>query len=171
MAKPAKAKSGNMLGIVAAIVLFLIVLFMLPKMVGGARDLCNSRGYRNATDGLCTCVSGYHGEACEYSKAFEQVYRACPHMLTTGIMLSSTEHCPFGKSWFSKPLVNNERNMELVPCSNMVSKEGAPYLLCPLRSLQRGVMFFCQGSCNPFNGYCTCRPGFEGSACERSKTV
>jgi hypothetical protein len=63
-----------MLGLVAAIVLFLIVLFMLPKMVGGARDLCNSRGYRNATDGLCTCVSGYHGEACEYSKAFGRVY-------------------------------------------------------------------------------------------------
>jgi hypothetical protein len=134
MAKPAKAKSGSMLGVVAAVVLFLIVLFMLPKMVGGARDLCNSRGYRNATDGLCTCVLGYHGEACEYSKAFEQVYRTYTHMLTTGIgiMLPSTEHCPFGKSWFSKPLVNNERNMELVPCSNMVSLEAARYQLCPL---------------------------------------
>lgn len=32
----------------------------------------------------------------------------------------SIEHCPFGKSWFSKPIKNNERNMELVACSNMV---------------------------------------------------
>lgn len=114
-----KSTSGNMLGIVVAICLFLIILFLLPPMVGAARDLCNGRGYRNSTDGLCTCVTGYHGEGCEYS---ELICRCTGrdlsyHLPKCYILL---EYCPFGKSWFSKPLQNNERNLALVPCSNMV---------------------------------------------------
>lgn len=58
--------SGGLIGLIAAICLFLLILFLLPSRVG-ARDLCNGRGYRNATDALCSCISGYHGEACEYS--------------------------------------------------------------------------------------------------------
>ena len=54
------------------------------------RDVqCNSRGYRNASDSLCSCITPFYGEACEY------------------------KHCPFGTSWFSIPVQNNVRNMPL----------------------------------------------------------
>ncbi|KAJ1431229.1 hypothetical protein B484DRAFT_395569 [Ochromonadaceae sp. CCMP2298] len=109
---------GQLAVLVATICLFFLIFFMLPTPVG-AISLCSGRGYRNGTNGLCMCAGGFHGEACEYT------------------------FCPFGESWFSKPLENNKRNLELVPCSNM-------------------------GSCNPLTGNCACRDGFDGSACERT---
>ena len=50
--------------------------------------------------------------------------------------------CPFGPSWHSIPVANQTRNREYVACSNM-------------------------GECDPMSGLCSCRPGFEGRACER----
>lgn len=52
------------------------------------------------------------------------------------------KYCPFGKSWLSAPVANQARNREYAACSNM-------------------------GTCNPFTGRCTCRPHYEGRACER----
>jgi hypothetical protein len=56
------------------------------------------------------------------------------------------EYCPHGQSWLSKPVENNMRNRNLVPCSNM-------------------------GRCNEITGLCACRKGYEGRACERSKYI
>jgi len=50
--------------------------------------------------------------------------------------------CPYGKSWLAYPTANNARERPRVECSNM-------------------------GSCDPSSGQCTCRPGYEGRACER----
>ena len=64
-------------GLIATVGIFLIVLFLLPTLVGGTaarRRLCSGNGYLNATDKMCSCVSGYHGANCEY------------------------QYCPFGKS-------------------------------------------------------------------------
>jgi hypothetical protein len=88
----AKAKSNNMIGLIAAVGLFLLILFLLPGKVG-ARDLCNGRGYRNATDGLCNCISGYHGEGCEYSKCLLRIAVLVfdfSHFATTFLQLQST---------------------------------------------------------------------------------
>lgn len=52
------------------------------------------------------------------------------------------KYCPHGTSWHSKPLVSHKRNIERVPCSNA-------------------------GNCDLDTGKCTCRPGYEGRACER----
>ena len=52
------------------------------------------------------------------------------------------KYCPFGKSWLSTPTTNQARNREYAACSNM-------------------------GACDPFTGLCTCRPHYEGRACER----
>ena len=30
--------------------------------------LLQGKGYVNSTDGLCTCISGYHGSSCQYSE-------------------------------------------------------------------------------------------------------
>jgi hypothetical protein len=55
----------------------------------------------------------------------------------------SLRYCPYGPSWLSAPKYENERTRERVECSNM-------------------------GTCDIFTGKCTCRPGYEGRACERS---
>ncbi len=53
-------------------------------------------------------------------------------------------YCPFGKSWASFPVADHTRYRPNVECSNM-------------------------GLCNIHTGTCTCRNGYEGRACERSK--
>lgn len=58
----------------------------------------------------------------------------------------SLRYCPYGSSWLSAPKYQHERNRERVECSNM-------------------------GTCDIFSGKCTCRPGYEGRACERSECL
>ena len=50
--------------------------------------------------------------------------------------------CPKGRAWFMEPAVDNIAHDEYVECSNM-------------------------GFCDRGTGTCTCKEGFEGSACER----
>ena len=80
--------------------------------------ICGEKGFKNETTGSCECINGYYGFNCKY------------------------RYCPFGTSWHSKPVTANERNTELVSCSNM-------------------------GDCDTDSGTCSCREGFEGRACER----
>ena len=71
MAVISRSKDSSLLTVVITTCLFLLILFLLPTLVGGVRDVqCNDRGYRNATDGLCTCISPYYGAGCEFSKNF-----------------------------------------------------------------------------------------------------
>jgi hypothetical protein len=91
----AKFISERTVGLIAAVCLFVIIFMLMPSFVGGTWHVCRGNGYRNATDGLCTCITGYHGANCEY------------------------QYCPFGKSWLSPPLESDVRNRPLVPCSNM----------------------------------------------------
>ena len=58
----------------------------------------------------------------------------------------SLRYCPYGASWMSPPKYDNTRNRERAECSNM-------------------------GHCDIFTGKCQCRPGYEGRACERSKST
>jgi hypothetical protein len=51
-------------------------------------------------------------------------------------------YCPASVSWNSKPLAAHTRNLERVMCSNA-------------------------GDCDYSTGKCSCRPGYEGRACER----
>lgn len=63
------SKETNLWSVIVTLCLFLLILFLLPTLVGGARDVqCNDRGFRNATDGLCTCISPFYGAGCEFSK-------------------------------------------------------------------------------------------------------
>ena len=86
---------------VAALLIFIIVLFQLPILVGGG--LANydydipscGNGVFNSTDKLCSCLSGYYGYKCD------QMY------------------CPRGKSWTPYPETDHVRNMPIVECSNM----------------------------------------------------
>lgn len=103
---------------IAAILLFLVVLFSKPVLVGSVS--CQGRGHINITDGLCACQSPFYGVDCQF------------------------QYCPHGESWSAVPQVSHYRNFSRVPCSGM-------------------------GSCNPINGECQCREGFEGRACERCK--
>lgn len=50
--------------------------------------------------------------------------------------------CPLGRSWFGEPAANDVAHDEYAECSNM-------------------------GVCNRATGTCSCRSGFQGSACER----
>lgn len=54
-----------------------------------------------------------------------------------------TARCPVGKAWFSEPAVDNIAHDVYVECSNM-------------------------GVCDRRTGFCECRSGYEGAACERS---
>lgn len=91
-------ESSALLNLIVTICLFLIILFLLPGFVGGqiaGIAFCNGKGYVNATDGLCVCITGFHGAGCEY------------------------RHCPFGTSWLARPVESDVRNMPNVPCSDM----------------------------------------------------
>eukprot|EP01036_Dinobryon_divergens_P033000 gene33000-42696_t len=83
---------------IAITIIVAVILFSLPSFVGAKKEpirLCRGKGYVNSTDGLCTCISGYHGSSCQY------------------------KYCPFGPSWFSPPYSSNIRSTPYVPCSNM----------------------------------------------------
>lgn len=95
MKKPPKppSKRNEQLAIFCTIVLFLLILFSLPPLVGGQppnkidTSHCSGHGLINATDGNCICYSGYFGLRC--NRMF----------------------CPFGPSWwdyesFRKYLLN-----------------------------------------------------------------
>lgn len=123
------SSSSELIGVIASICLFLLILFSKPVPVGSSvtpgnykidTKHCNGKGNINSETGLCDCHSSYRGADC------------------------SLRYCPYGESWLSAPLNNNERNRERVECSNM-------------------------GSCDIHTGKCNCRPGYEGRACERSK--
>lgn len=85
----------------AAVVIFIVMFFQLPALVGG--QLANydyevpscGNGVFNATDRLCSCLRGYYGYKCD------QMY------------------CPRGKSWLPYPQADHVRNMPIVECSNM----------------------------------------------------
>lgn len=66
------------------------------------------------------------------------------YILSHYVLTYVIEYCPHGQSWLSKPVENNKRNRNLVPCSNM-------------------------GRCDELTGKCACRKGYEGRACERCK--
>lgn len=111
----------------AVVLLFAVILFIQPTLVGGLKSSykkdtkhCNGKGMINA-DSTCNCYSGYRGANC------------------------TLRYCPFGKSWATMPISDHKRYRPNVECSNM-------------------------GSCDLHSGKCTCRAGFEGRACERSKT-
>jgi hypothetical protein len=86
---------GELLGFVAAAVIFLIILFSQFRLVESAT--CSGRGFINGTDGICSCMTNYYGTNCQYLR------------------------CPFGESWLSPPLESHVRNVPLVECSNMGS--------------------------------------------------
>lgn len=106
-----KVATERALGMIAALGMFIVIFFLMPTMVGGATfdpndlipsstrgrtwQVCNGNGYLNSTDKHCTCITGYHGDNCEY------------------------QYCPFGKSWLAPPVENNVRNTKLSPCSDM----------------------------------------------------
>lgn len=81
--------------------------------------ICSGNGYYDIVTGVCSCNSMYYGNNC------------------------TLKYCPYGKSWLSQPIKNNQRYQPRVECSNM-------------------------GSCDVNSGKCTCRKGFEGRACDRS---
>jgi hypothetical protein len=54
------------------------------------------------------------------------------------------KYCPFGESWIDFPREDHIRYRPLAECSNM-------------------------GNCDMQTGKCTCRDGFSGRGCERSK--
>lgn len=138
----------------SSLTLYLFVLFI--SFAASQPLLCSGRGYRDRF-GLCRCQQAFHGANCEYSKHSHWfillLFKDCLCLV----------HCPFGASWLSKPYENYQRNEENVPCSNMVR-----HCIHNLLILKHSSLFL-QGSCDILTGKCTCRPGFEGRACQRSK--
>ena len=113
--------------LLVTICLVLLILLLQPTLVGGAfppnkidNSHCSHKGILNTTDGLCSCYSGYYGMKC------------------------NLKFCPFGKSWLSFPIADQQRYQPLTECSNM-------------------------GVCDQQSGKCTCRPGYVGRACERTQ--
>lgn len=100
-----RTRSNDSLLLILSVVLFLLILFSLPTLVGStsfttspsSNRNCNNKGYVNATTGLCECISTYQGHSCEY--------RVCPH----------------GKSWLAYPTADHVRARPRVECSNMGS--------------------------------------------------
>ena len=78
---PLKNYKNDQLAILFSVLIFLLIFFSLPKLVGGQpknkldENHCNKHGNINATDGNCICHSGYYGFRC------------------------NLKFCPFGRSW------------------------------------------------------------------------
>lgn len=162
---------GNLISLIAAICLFLIILFMLPTKVGAASlDLCNGRGFRNASDGLCSCITGFHGEGCEYSKF---VIIGFLSRLALNAQVTLQNIALSGNHGFH----HRSRTTSEICRWCLVQiwyVHICRHLLLAITFLNRIiqlVLLLSQGSCDPFQGHCLCRPGFEGSACERSKSI
>ena len=51
---------------IAAIILIVVIIFSQINPVGGKR-ICKNGGYRNSTDGECSCDMQHYGPNCEYS--------------------------------------------------------------------------------------------------------
>lgn len=121
-----KSSTKEVLVTAIAILLFVVILFLQPKLVEGLKGsfkkdtkFCNGKGMINS-DHTCNCYSGYRGANC------------------------TLRFCPFGKSWATMPRADHTRHRPNVECSDM-------------------------GTCDMHTGKCSCRNGFEGRACERSK--
>lgn len=104
--KKVSVKADSSLVYAAAVVIFLVIIFLQPTLVGGRVDFasyiseydpkyCNGNGHVNATDRLCNCFQGYYGAQC------------------------TLKYCPFGKSWQMQPTADHTRTMPTVECSNM----------------------------------------------------
>lgn len=130
---------------------------------------CSNRGICDVSHGTCTCLSnwmtsdGYNGPGtrgdCGYDAGISTT--SCPGEFIPCLGLGTCSgspsyrcsceegrfgpdcsllHCPSGKSWFSKPSMDNEAH-SLKECSDM-------------------------GVCDTTTGQCQCAFGFSGSACE-----
>ena len=80
---------------IVAILLVLVILLLHPLLVDSANSLCNRRGYLNATDGACNCISPYYGRDC------------------------SLKHCPSGTSWLTQPVADHTKLQPYTECSDM----------------------------------------------------
>lgn len=110
-------------------VILAIILFSLPPLVGGQlppnkidTKHCSHHGFPNGSvsggDNECICHSGYYGLDC------------------------NMRFCPFGPSWLSFPVQNQQRYRPDSECSDV-------------------------GVCDSTTGTCACPQEYEGRACER----
>ena len=96
-----KKATKELLATFAAVILFLLILFSQPWLVGGLKSKYKKDTRHCAGNGLvnddltCTCYSGFRGANC------------------------TLRYCPFGPSWAEVPVANNKRYRPNVECSNM----------------------------------------------------
>ena len=133
---------NELLGLIAAVCLALLILFLQPTLVGGTassssaalgankRDTthCNSKGQLNTTDNSCICYSGYYGHqvrvyVLSLSSRLVQyntyLYSRYIWPYYHRIYQCNLKYCPFGPSWSSFPVANQSKYMPLVECSDM----------------------------------------------------
>jgi hypothetical protein len=96
-----KRGTKELIATAAAVVLFLVILFSQPWLVGGLKSKYKKDTRHCAGNGLvnddltCTCYSGFRGANC------------------------TLRYCPFGPSWAEIPVENNKRYRPNIECSNM----------------------------------------------------